>query len=63
MGSLIVVNDVYVYVLAFWVLSYNFFYFCSFYFLWNDSHTFFVTSLSANIFLISFEEIRGLHHG
>lgn len=24
---------------------------------------FFVTSLSANIFLISFEEIRGLHHG
>lgn len=24
---------------------------------------FFVTSLSANIFVISFEEIRGLHHG
>lgn len=53
MGSLHVVNDVYV--LAFWVLSCNFSYFHLFTFCGMTVH-FFVTSLSVNIFLISFKE-------
>lgn len=53
MGSLCVVNDVYV--LAFWVLSCNFSYFHLFTFCGMTVH-FFVTSLSVNIFLVSFKE-------